>query len=344
MKRILIIALGLIGVLAGLIVWRIQAQAAALRGPVSGSGVVESIGVDLSSRLAARVTRAAPEGTEVAQGDVIVELNCDEPRAILAEVEAQLVVARAQAVGAKSAAQAADRQGSAATANTRAVRAQVGALESRRDAARREAARVGRLGDLVASERHDKAQDTVIALEREVGSASASRVASRQQASAAQAQAQSAAENAQAVQDAIAVVEARLARAKLTVEECTIVAPEAGIVERTYFEPGELVSFGARVARIIRPQTIRATFYVPNAELGQVRVGQPVVVVADAFEGREFEGTVYRVGLEAEFTPRNVQTRSDRDRLVFPAEVDVVNDGGLLRAGMPITITVEGGP
>jgi HlyD family secretion protein len=112
------------------------------------------------------------------------------------------------------------------------------------------------------------------------------------------------------------------------------------VVERVYFDLGELVPFGATVARVVRTQSVRATFYVPNAEVGKVRVGQSVTVAADAFGAQEFQGTVRRVGLEAEFTPRNVQTRSDRDRLVFPAEVDIINRDELLRAGMPVTVTV----
>jgi HlyD family secretion protein len=150
-------------------------------------------------------------------------------------------------------------------------------------------------------------------------------------------------EQALAAQRAVTVTEALVARAQLAVAECRIVTPQAGVIERVYFDPGELVSLGARVARVIRTQTVRATFYVPNAELGRVRVGQPVVVVADAFGEREFTGRVRRVGLEAEFTPRNVQTRSDRDRLVFPAEVDIENADAALRAGMPVTVTLGDG-
>jgi HlyD family secretion protein len=51
---------------------------------------------------------------------------------------------------------------------------------------------------------------------------------------------------------------------------------------------------------------------------------------------------VRTVSLEAEFTPRNIQTRSDRDRLVYPIEVTVANPGGKLRAGMPVQVTLPG--
>jgi HlyD family secretion protein len=66
------------------------------------------------------------------------------------------------------------------------------------------------------------------------------------------------------------------------------------------------------------------------------------VVVADAFPGEEFGGTVKTVALEAEFTPRNIQTRSDRDRLVYSVEVAVENRDAKLRAGMPVQVTLPG--
>ena len=86
----------------------------------------------------------------------------------------------------------------------------------------------------------------------------------------------------------------------------------------------------------------KATFYLPNAEVGAVKPGAKAMVVADAFPGEEFEGTVKTVALEAEFTPRNIQTRTDRDRLVYPVEVAVVNRDGKLRAGMPVQVTLAG--
>lgn len=100
---------------------------------------------------------------------------------------------------------------------------------------------------------------------------------------------------------------------------------------------------GAVVARIVDPAFVRATFYLPNADLDEARVGQSAQVEVDAYQGRRFEATIHRIGLEAEFTPRNIQTRSDRDRLVFPVEVRISNAEGLLRSGMPVTVTLEEG-
>jgi len=87
---------------------------------------------------------------------------------------------------------------------------------------------------------------------------------------------------------------------------------------------------------------VKATFYLPNAEVGAVKPGARATVVADAFPGEAFEGKVRTVAFEAEFTPRNIQTRTDRDRLVYPVEVTVQNRDGKLRAGMPVQVSIPG--
>jgi HlyD family secretion protein len=112
------------------------------------------------------------------------------------------------------------------------------------------------------------------------------------------------------------------------------------VVETLPFEVGELVGPGMPVASVVDMDEVHATFYLPNAELGDVVVGQVATLVADAWPDRSFEGKVVRVGPEAAFTPRNVQTRTDRDRLVYPVEVRVPNPEHTLRPGMPVQITL----
>jgi HlyD family secretion protein len=106
---------------------------------------------------------------------------------------------------------------------------------------------------------------------------------------------------------------------------------------------GELVVAGQPLARLVDMAELKATFYLPNAEIGAARPGLKATVVADAYPDRKFEGTVASVSSKAEFTPRNIQTRSDRDRLVYPVEVRLPNPEGLLRPGMPVQVTLSRG-
>ncbi|HET9553695.1 MAG TPA: HlyD family efflux transporter periplasmic adaptor subunit, partial [Anaeromyxobacteraceae bacterium] len=136
--------------------------------------------------------------------------------------------------------------------------------------------------------------------------------------------------------------EAAVARARLLAGECEVRAPRAAEVSKLPHEAGELAAAGATLVRLVDLSEPKATFYLPNAEVGAVKPGAPAQVVADAFPGETFGGTVRTVAVEAEFTPRNIVTRTDRDRLVYPVEVTVKNRGGKLRAGMPVQVVLPG--
>jgi HlyD family secretion protein len=140
----------------------------------------------------------------------------------------------------------------------------------------------------------------------------------------------------------IQAAEAAVARAKVGIRECTLRAPRAGYVLTRNYEVGEAVLPGSRILTLVDIRKVKATFYLPNAELAAARPGRAVTVKADAYSGKTFKGEIQRVGVEAEFTPRNVQTREDRDRLVYAVEVAIPNPKGLLRPGMPVEITIPG--
>ena len=135
-----------------------------------------------------------------------------------------------------------------------------------------------------------------------------------------------------------------MARARLLLDECRITAPREGIVDEIFYEEGELARPGTPLVRLVDISEVTATFYLPNAELGAVRIGQRARVVADAFPNSPVEGEVITVSTRAEFTPRNIQTRTDRDRLVYPIEVRVDNRESSiqLRPGMPVQVTLLG--
>jgi HlyD family secretion protein len=341
MKRVVLAVVILAGALVGLITWRIRAQSRAETGAASGSGVIEAEGVDLSARFSARVTRVlAREGQSVESGAPVLELECDEPKARLAEAEARLLAAKAQAQAAALSARAARGQSAAAHASINAAGANSAALEKQKELALRDAARLTALGEQAAFSVRDRASSAAEALVEQQRAAAATQVVSREQAGASLSQADAARAQAAAADASVRALEAQLANAVLWVGECTIRAPRAGFLERVYYDPGELVSLGARVARLIDPKLADITFYLANADVDQARVGMAASVQADAYPGRKFAGKVKRIGLEAEFTPRNVQTRSDRDRLVYPVEVRVSEHDGLLRTGMQAVVTL----
>ncbi len=343
MRRVLTVLAALVVVLAALIALRLWRQAQALAAPSGGSGEIEGTAVDLSSRVGARIV-AVPvrEGQRVAKGDLLVQLDCADPEAQLAEAEARLAAARAQAVAAGAQIQASTRSRVAAGAATEAARAQASALEAQRDAAERQAKRLAGLTADVPESSIDQTRSSAAGLAHQTAAAKASASASAEQVRAAEGGVRAATAQAEAAVAQVRAAEAAVARVRLLAGECEIRAPRDAEVATLPHEAGELVSPGAVLARLVDLSEVKATFYLPNAEVGAVKPGARALVVADAWPGERFEGTVRTVALEAEFTPRNIQTRSDRDRLVYPVEVTVRNRDGKLRAGMPVQVTLSG--
>jgi HlyD family secretion protein len=192
----------------------------------------------------------------------------------------------------------------------------------------------------VAESSIDQTRASAAGLAHQTEAARAQASASAAQVRAADVGIRAAAAQAEAAAAQVRAAESAVERVRLLAAECELRAPRDAEVALLPHEAGELVAPGAVLARLVDLSEVTATFYLPNAEVGAVVPGARAVVVADAWPGERFEGTVRTVALEAEFTPRNIQTRSDRDRLVYPVEVLVANPGGKLRAGMPVQVTL----
>ena len=98
----------------------------------------------------------------------------------------------------------------------------------------------------------------------------------------------------------------------------------------------------ARQLQVSRTPVLGAIRRLENDGLAIQQPGRKARVVADAYPGQTFEGIIFYVSPRAEFTPRNVQTREDRERLVYSVEVRVPNADMRLRAGMPVEVAIEG--
>ena len=341
MQRPLIVVVVLAGLLVFALYARISAQRASESGPSGGSGVVEGKSYDLGSRIGGRIRSVAVrEGQEVHAGDVVAELDCAEPQAHLDEADARISVAEAQVEAARAQVQVARRSRGAASALTGAADAQAAVLTTHEATAERELARIGSLGEYAPAQRRDSAQDTLDSLHHQQEAADAQRRASRAQASVSAAQGDAASASVEAAERTLAALRAIRAVAAISVNECRVLAVHDGTVDEVLYEAGEVIAPGAALVRIIDLTDLTATFYLPNAELSAATIGGTAHVVADAWPGRTFDGTIDTVANEAEFTPRTVQTRTDRDRLVYPIAIRIPNPERLLRPGMPVQVTL----
>jgi HlyD family secretion protein len=126
---------------------------------------------------------------------------------------------------------------------------------------------------------------------------------------------------------ALQVLDAQLARLEL-------IAPVGGIVLERTVHVGELAAPSAPLLTIANLDEVTLTVYVPEADLGQVSLGQEVEVTVDAYED-VFAGVVSHIASQAEFTPKNVQTQEERVHMVFAVKIRLENADHRLKAGMP---------
>ncbi|MDD5309786.1 MAG: efflux RND transporter periplasmic adaptor subunit [Deltaproteobacteria bacterium] len=278
---------------------------------VRGSGTVEATEALVSSKIMARIVSIdAVEGDVVEAGRVMVRLACDDLAVRKTQAEAQV----AQAEAARAQAEAAYRQ----------VMAQLSPLDVQKENAAREFARATslRASDSAPQYAVDQAETAVKAVREQIGAARSGVEVARRTTIVAEAAVNLAGKGVEAANVALA--------------ECEIRAPMAGVVMARDREPGEMVLPGATILKIGRLDEVHTWIYVANEEVGRVRLRDRVVLKADTYPGRSFEGAVARVNEQAEFTPKSIQTKEDRTRLVYGVKVVVRNADRALMPGMPV--------
>jgi len=137
--------------------------------------------------------------------------------------------------------------------------------------------------------------------------------------------------------------EAQVDQLRKKIRDCSLLAPTGGTITLKAVEPGEFVMVGANLLRLTYLDVVKLTIYVGQAELGNIRLGQKATVTIDTEGGMSFEGTVVYISPVAEFTPKNVQTKEERTKLVFGVKIEVPNPNGVLKPGMPADARLSAG-
>jgi HlyD family secretion protein len=141
---------------------------------------------------------------------------------------------------------------------------------------------------------------------------------------------------AQEIQSARATLEAakaRIEQLEQQIADATITSPVAGLVTEKIAEPGELLAAGAPILVVTDLAKPWLTVYVAEPDLGKIKLGAPAEVMTDGGEHRQ--GKVTFIASQAEFTPKNVQTRDERVKLVYRVKIGLDNADGLFKPGMP---------
>ena len=145
--------------------------------------------------------------------------------------------------------------------------------------------------------------------------------ATRRQVDAARAQVQAAA--------------AALKLKEIQVRHTRLEAPFGGIISSCSIEPGEVVAPGREVISLADLKTVDLKIFVSETEIGKIKHGQTVTVKTDSFADKTYPGRIAFIAPEAEFTPKIIQTRQERVKLVYLVKITVANPHQELKPGMP---------
>lgn len=118
-------------------------------------------------------------------------------------------------------------------------------------------------------------------------------------------------------------------------------APQNGVIEERILEPGDMATPNTPVYTIALTQPLWVRAYVPETDLGKVRIGMPATVTTDSYPGHDYLGWVGYLSPIAEFTPKTVETPQLRTALVYQLRIYVCNVRGQLRLGMPATVHIK---
>ncbi len=135
---------------------------------------------------------------------------------------------------------------------------------------------------------------------------------------------------------------AELAEAESILADLTITAPSAGTITTRMVDGGEVVAAGTPLLGIVDLDRLYLKVYVPEAQIGKLRLGLPARVYTDAFPDRPFAATVRYIASQAEFTPKEVQTPDERVKLVYAVKLYLdENPDHLLTPGLPADAVIR---
>lgn len=142
----------------------------------------------------------------------------------------------------------------------------------------------------------------------------------------------------------VAQAQAPLDVIKVQLTRTTLLSPVTGVVRARRAEVGEVAQTGVPVLTVTQPAVVTLTVYVPESEIGLVKLGQETRVSVDSYPGEIFGGKVTLISPQAEFTPRNVQIKEERTKTVYAVKIALSNPQLKLKAGMPADAAILVGP
>lgn len=122
--------------------------------------------------------------------------------------------------------------------------------------------------------------------------------------------------------------------------DCFPLAPSKGVVSDKFIEVGELVNIGAPLIKIAGLDTVSVKVYLPASDLIQIKLGDKAEIDPEDETTQPLTGVITWISPEAEFTPKNVQTKEARANLVYAVKISIPNLQQILKIGMPVSVKI----
>jgi HlyD family secretion protein len=308
-----LIAAGL-ALLAAIAWWQLRPNGLG-EGFASGNGRIEATEVDVATKLAGRIA-----AIEVDEGDFV------EPGQVLARMdtqtlEAQFAQARAQLRQAENGQITATSQIALRESEKLAAEAVVRQRQAELEAARKRHARSATL-----VKRNAMAQQQLDDDLARLQSAEAALAAARAQVSSAQAGIAAARSQAVEAESAVEAARASVERLQADLDDSQLKAPRAGRVQYRVAQPGEVLGAGGKLLNLVDLTDVYMTFFLPERQAGRVAIGSEVRLVIDAAPQYVIPAKVSYVASVAQFTPKTVETASEREKLMFRVKARIDPD------------------
>ncbi len=293
-------------------------------GAITSSGQIEATDVRISTKVGGTL-EALPisEGDRVTAGQVLARIDTTDTALLLAQARAD----QAQAKADLDLRLAGSRPEEISQARAQVDRAQADLDGAQRDFDRMQALLDAGSGTIQSRDdartRRDLAAASLTAVQEQL----------RQRQNGSRPQ------EVEAARAQLQAAGARVAQIAQQIQDATIVSPTDGIVTEKPVESGELLGPGTLICVVSELDSPWLTAYVGEPDLSRIRLGQEADVITDA--GAVRKGRIIYISSEAEFTPKDVETREERTKLVFKIKITVDNRDGLFKPGMPAEARIQ---
>jgi HlyD family secretion protein len=299
----------------GIAAWQIFGKDDKNKGLVSGNGRIEAVEIDVAARTPGRVKDIlVREGELVSAGQVVALMDIEVLEAEHRQAEAQLKQAQSGVETARS--QLVQRE-----SEKTAMQAVVGQREAELGVARKRAFRSQTLAAEAATSQQEADDDSA-----RVHSAVAAVSAARAQLAASAAAIVTARAGIAGAQSAVEAMRATIERIQADIKDSSLTSPREGRVQYRVAQPGEVVGAGGRVLSLVDLSDVYMTFFLPTEVVGRVALGTEVRLVLDAAPQYVIPAQVSFVADVAQFTPKTVETASERQKLMFRVRAQIPPD------------------